>query len=278
MVVGLSQAAQPWSESSYWACKLLSTHAMGSVVSILCQQIVRFGVLEVTALWIQWCTLSSMNISVEKVQIHLESWLGASVDSCREISEPCVLWYYLSDGESTSCSHFSHLFFWYNWCVNSSLYITFSPWSHVCSVLWCSSVCNSLSSHLGGVWWLSPPHRLGVSACEPVFQPRESTSGSFSWSRDGVNVMSVKKDDQLLTFLHQDHTVVAPSWVGAGGVWSSSSSSEAGVHLSGGICRSRATVSNYVYIAEQTCSECWWMNQTAELCDLEMWLTHHFSN
>lgn len=168
MVVGLSWAVQPQNESSYWTCKLLSTHAMGSVVSILCQQIVRFGVLEVTAVWIQWCTLSSLNIFVEKVQIHLESWLSASVDSPREISEPCVLWHYLSDGETTSCSHLSHLFFWYNWCVNSSMYITFSPWSHVCSVLWCSSVCNSLSSHLGGVWWLSPPHRLGVSACEPV--------------------------------------------------------------------------------------------------------------
>lgn len=67
-------------------------------------------------------------------------------------------------------------------------------------------------------------------------------------------------------------------WEQAWDASSSSSGAGAGVRLSGGICRSGATVSNYIYIAEQTHSECWWMSKAAELCNLETWLLYSFGN
>lgn len=96
-------------------------------------------------------------------------------------------------------------------------------------------------------------------------QPCESTSGDASWGRDGVNNASVEEHDQLQMSIHQNHkhhcNHLGCIWVGAGDAWSLSGSAGANVHLSGGICRRRATVSYYVSIAELICAECWWMNQ-----------------
>lgn len=86
--------------------------------------------------------------------------------------------------------------------------------------------------------WHLPIHWDPLCA-NTFLQPYDSTSGSVSWSRDGVNITGVKEHDQLLTSLHQDLTQsLHPPGLCRGCVdlyqqhW-------AGVHLSGGICRSR---------------------------------------